>query len=91
VYDDKGQFEFANLMPGEYYLYTEFAYVKTRTQTEVVGYTDTYINGFFQGSSERTKDFQVASSGAAGIKKIIVIKKPGETISVTLKKTGSLL
>lgn len=91
VYDEKGQFEFTNLMQGDYYLYTEFAYVKTRTQTEVVGYTDTYINGFFQGSSERTKDYHVTSSGAAGIKKLISIKKAGETISVTLKKTGSLL
>ncbi|HCL05672.1 MAG TPA: hypothetical protein DHW64_06785, partial [Chitinophagaceae bacterium] len=45
VYDDDGHFEFTNLKPGEYLLYTEFGYVHTTTRTEVVGYTDTYING----------------------------------------------
>lgn len=91
VYDEKGNFEFTNLKPGEYYLYTEFAYLKSATHREVVGYTDTYINGFFQGSTERTKDYTVNYASSAGIKQLIEIKMDGETLSVILKKTGSIL
>lgn len=87
VYGEDGQFEFTNLMPGEYLLYTEFGYTHTSVRTEVVGYTDTYINGMFAGSSPRTNTYRVGSSAVAGIKKIVEIKKAGETVKVKLKKT----
>lgn len=87
VYDEDGHFEFTNLMPGEYLLYTEFGYTHTTTRTEVVGYTDTYINGMFQGSSANTETYKYGTNAVAGIKKIIQIKKAGETVSVKLKKT----
>jgi hypothetical protein len=87
VYDQAGHFEFTNLMPGEYLLYTEFAYTHTTSRTEVVGYTDTYINGMFQGSSANTQTYKYGTNAVAGIKKVIQIKKAGETVSVKLKKT----
>ena len=87
VYDQEGHFEFTNLMPGEYLLYTEFGYTHTTTRTEVVGYTDTYINGMFQGSSANTETYKYGTNAVAGIKKMIQIKKAGETISFKLKKT----
>lgn len=87
VYDNDGHFEFTNLMPGEYLLYTEFGYVHTSTHTEVVGYTDTYINGMFQGSSANTETHKYGTNAVAGIKKVIEIKKTGEKLAVKLKKT----
>jgi hypothetical protein len=87
VYDDKGNFEFVNLMPGDYVLYTEFGYVHTSHRTEVVGYTDTYINGMFQGTSANTEVNTYATNAAASIKKTVSISKDGETVSVKLKKT----
>lgn len=87
VYDDKGSFEFVNLQPGEYLLYTEFGYIHTSNRTEVVGYTDTYINGMFQGTSANTETYKVKGGASASIKKIITIKKEGERVSVKLKKT----
>ncbi|TWI85785.1 hypothetical protein IQ13_0954 [Lacibacter cauensis] len=87
VYDQEGHFEFTNLMPGEYLLYTEFGYTHTTSRTEVIGYTDTYINGMFQGSSANTKTYKYGTNTVAGIKKIISIKKEGETVTVKLKKT----
>jgi hypothetical protein len=87
VYDDDGHFEFTGLMPGDYMLYTEFSYLHTASRTEVVGYTDTYINGMFQGSSANTNTYNYNTNATAGIKKIVSIKKEGEKISVKLKKT----
>lgn len=87
VYDEKGNFEFVNLMPGDYLLYTEFGYVHTTSRTEVVGYTDTYINGMFQGSSANTQTYSYGVNAAATIKKVVTIKKEGETVSIKLKKT----
>jgi hypothetical protein len=69
VYDQEGHFEFTNLMPGEYLLYTEFGYTHTTTRTEVIGYTDTYINGMFQGSAANTQTYKYGTSAVAGIKK----------------------
>lgn len=87
VFGDKGEFEFTNLMPGEYVLYTEFGYVHTSNRTEVVGYTDTYINGMFHASTENTETFSYSTNASANIKKFVTIKRDGETAEVKLKKT----
>lgn len=87
VYDNDGHFEFTNLMPGDYLLYTEFGYVHTSVRTQVVGYTDTYINGMFQGSSANTVSYRENSHAGASIRKTVTIKKDGEKLSVKLKKT----
>jgi hypothetical protein len=86
VYDNAGNFEFTNLMPGDYLLYTEFGYEHTSVRTEVVGYTDTYINGMFQGTSANTEVKRYGTNAAASIKKVVTINKAGEKLSVKLKK-----
>lgn len=87
VYDNGGNFEFTNLMPGEYYLFTEFGYNHTASRTEVVGYTDTYINGLFQGSTANTEVYKYNTNATAAVKKIVTLKKEGEKVTVKLKKT----
>lgn len=87
VYDNEGHFEFLNLMPGDFLVYTEFGYVHTGVQTEVTGYTDTYINGMFQGSRANTKSYGYSTNASASVKKILTIKKEGDKVSVKLKKT----
>lgn len=87
IHDQEGHFEFVNLQPGDYMLYTEFGYTHTSTRTEVIGYTDTYINGIFQGSSANTETYKVSGNAAAAVQKIITIKTNGEKVNVKLKKT----
>ncbi|NLU92005.1 hypothetical protein [Chitinophaga sp. Ak27] len=87
VYDDEGHFEFVNLMPGEYLLYTEFGYDHSYSQTEVTGYTDHYINGMFQGTSANTVNRNYSTGTSAVVKKVVTVNKPGEKVEVKLKKT----
>lgn len=87
VYDNDGSFEFTNLMPGKYYLFTEFGYTHTASRTDIVGYTDTYINGLFQGTTANTEVNRYKTSAAATLKKIVTINKEGEKVTVKLKKT----
>lgn len=87
VYDDEGHFEFVNLMPAEYLVYTEFGYVHTGIKSEVVGYTDTYMNGMFQGTRENREYYGYSANAAASVKKIITLEKDGDKVSVKLKKT----
>lgn len=86
VYDDDGHFEFTSLMPGEYLLYTEFGYVHKTSNTEVTGYTDTYINGIFQGSNANTTTYNYNTSASAAIQKTITIKSDGEKAEVKLRQ-----
>lgn len=87
VYDDKGHFEFTNLMPGEYLLFTEFGYTHSFSRSEVVGYTDHYVNGLFQGSSTNTVSRGYQSNATAAPQKIVTIKKDGDKENIKLKKT----
>ena len=43
-----------------------------RYKTEVVGYTDTYMNGMFQGASENTTTNYGYSANASTIRKKIL-------------------
>jgi hypothetical protein len=88
VYDDKGHFEFVNLMPGEYLLFVEFGYTHTSRRNEVVGYTDHYVGGLFQGTSTNMGSRSYASNASASIKKIVTIEKEGEKVEIKLKKTN---
>lgn len=87
VYDNEGHFEFVNLMPAEYLVYTEFGYVHTGIKSEVVGYTDTYMNGMFQGSRENREYYGYSANASATVKKIVTIKSEGEKVTIKLKKT----
>lgn len=87
VYDDDGHFEFANLMRGEYLLTIQFIYEHSATESKVVGSTDTYINGAYQGSSDIKEWNSFVVGATANVKKVITIKEDGEKLSVKLKKT----
>lgn len=87
VYDDAGHFEFVNLMPGEYLLYTEFNFVHTWRQNDVVGYSDRYINGIYQGTITHTESHKYSKDAGATVKKMVTVSKPGEKVVVKLKKT----
>ncbi|MCW3464480.1 DUF3108 domain-containing protein [Chitinophaga nivalis] len=87
VYDEQGHFEFVNLMPGDYLLYTEFGYDHSYSQAEVVGYTDHYINGMFQGTSTNTVNRNYSTGAGAVVKKVVTVNKAGEKVEVKLKKT----
>lgn len=87
VFDDKGHFEFVNLMPGDYLIFAEFGYVHTSRRTEVVGYTDTYVNGLYQGTYTNTTTRSYAGNAGASVKKVVTIDKEGEKVEVKLKKT----
>lgn len=87
VYNDKGDFEFVSLMPGEYLLTIKFIYGHSATETKVVGSTDTYINGVYQGSNDIKEFNSFIAEATANVKKIITIKKDDEKVSVKLKKT----
>lgn len=87
VYDDNGNFEFLNLMPGEYLLTVKFTYAHSASETEVVGSRDTYVNGIYQGSNDITTTHNFVASATANVTKIITIKKDGDKESVKLKKT----
>lgn len=73
-------------MPGEYLLFAEFGYVHTEIGREVIGYTETYVNGIFHGSSERTAGYSEDKNSTASIRNFVTIKKDGDKLSIKLKK-----
>lgn len=87
VYDEEGHFEFTNLMTGEYLISTSFIYAHDATLTTVVGRTDYFINGNYQGSNAITNSENFVAGVKAKIKKIVTIKKEEEIISIKLSKT----
>lgn len=87
VYDNDGHFEFTNLMPGDYMLLTQFGYSHGTSRTQVTGYTDTYINGAYVGTSPNTNTYNYNVGAVADAKKIATIKQDGEKVTVKLKQT----
>lgn len=87
VIDNEGHFEFANLMEGEYLVSTSFVYSHDATLTTVVGQTDYFINGNYQGSNAITNSESYVADVKAKIKTIVTIKKEGEIVNIKLKKT----
>jgi hypothetical protein len=87
VYDDEGHFEFSNLMPGKYLLTTVFLFDHAASSTSVVGYSDYYTNGYYQGSSAITNTHYFDVALDAKIRKLVEINKDGEIVIVKLKKT----
>lgn len=86
VFNDKGNFEFANLMEGEYLLFTSFNYEDFFSKSEVVGKADVYVNGSYQGTEVYTDMFGYTQQGNANFYKFVTIKTNGETVNVKLKR-----
>lgn len=87
ISDNEGHFEFTNLMPGDYLLITQFTMKHGASQTEVTGYTDTYINGTYQGTNTNTTTHYFNVLMTASAQKVVTIKQDGETAVVKLKQT----
>lgn len=87
VYDNEGHFEFSNLMAGEYLVSTSFIYEHDATLTTVVGRTDYFVNGNYQGSDAITSAHNYVADVKAKIKTIVTINKDGEIVTIKLKKT----
>lgn len=86
IYNDKGNFEFANIMPGDYLIFTSFNYEDFYSQSEVVGKANVYVNGNYQGTEVYTDMFGYTQQGNANYKKIVTIKTNGETVNIKLKR-----
>lgn len=86
VYNDAGNFEFTNLMPGEYLLFTSFNYQDFFSKSEVVGKANVYVNGHYQGTEVYTDMFGYTQQGNANYQKNVTIEKNGETLKVKLKR-----
>jgi hypothetical protein len=86
IYDDKGHFEFSNLMNGEYLLFTSFNYEDFFSKREVTGKADVYVNGSYQGTEVYTDMFGYTQQGNANFYKFVTIQKNGEKIDVKLKR-----
>jgi hypothetical protein len=87
IYDDKGHFEFTNLMPGAYLLSTSFGYEHTSKRSEVTGVSDVYIGGNYVGSNVYSSVFAYSVAGTANIQKVVMIEEDGAKVQVKLKKT----
>lgn len=88
--DDNGAFEFKNLMIGKYYLITEFDYIRTKSTTRVEGYTSTYLNGMYIGSTPIEKVYHYNLNDRAFAFKVVEISKENETKKIKLRDTDSL-
>ncbi|MCU0436481.1 MAG: hypothetical protein MUC49_01100 [Raineya sp.] len=87
VYDDKGGFEFVNLMPGEYLLMTTFGYEHYFKKIQETGRANVYVNGNYVGTEVYTGAFGYTRNENANITKNVTIKTNGETVKTKLKKT----
>ena len=86
IVDNDGHFEFTNLMPGDYLLITQFTMTHGASQTQVTGYTDTYINGAYQGTNTNTTTHYFNVLMTASAQKVVTIKQDGENVTVKLKQ-----
>lgn len=90
IIDNKGTFEFSGLMPGQYFLVSEFSFISTKSTTRTEGYTHTYLNGMYIGSAPIERIYHYNVNEMAFAKKIVEIKKEGEVKKIKLRDTDSL-
>jgi hypothetical protein len=87
ITNDEGNFEFNNLMPGQYLLYSQFGYQHTQHASEVVGRKDYYVNNSYQGSSDILSYFTYGVNASAYVDKVVTIKNDGDVEHIKLKRT----
>lgn len=88
VYDDKGHFEFTNLMPGEYILSTSFGYTHNYTYQYYAGTSYLMHPSGAVLSSNNIYNSASASTGAtADIETLVTVKGDGEPLKINLKDT----
>lgn len=88
VYDDKGHFEFTNLMPGEYILITSFGYTHQYSYSYYAGTSSlVHPSGAVLSSSPIYKSANAATGATAEIEEIVTIKNDGDKLEIKLKDT----
>lgn len=88
VYDDKGHFEFTNLMPGEYILITSFGYTHQYSYSYYAGTSSlVHPSGAVLSSSPIYKSANAATGATADIEEIVTIKNDGDKLEIKLKDT----
>lgn len=87
VYDDNGHFEFSNLMPGEYLLFSAFGYEETYLKRENTGAANVFINGSYAGTELYSDVFEYARNATANAMKTFTINKDGETLDIKLRNS----
>jgi hypothetical protein len=88
VYDDKGHFEFTNLMPGEYILMTSFGYTHQYSYQYYAGTSSlVHPSGAVLSSSPIYNTANAATGVTASIEEIVTIKNDGDKLEIKLKDT----
>lgn len=86
VYDDKGHFEFTNLMPGEYIIMTTFGYTHNYKYSYYAGSSNlVHPSGAILSSQPIYNSVNASKGATANIEKIVSIQKDGEKVETTLK------
>ncbi|NSL87196.1 hypothetical protein [Chitinophaga solisilvae] len=86
VYDDKGHFEFTNLMPGEYILLTSFGYTHRYSYTYQSGTSSlVHPSGTVLSSSPIYSSGSGATGMTAEIEMKVTIRNDGDKVNVNLK------
>ncbi|NML21171.1 hypothetical protein HHL16_09815 [Pseudoflavitalea sp. G-6-1-2] len=86
VYDNKGHFEFTNLMPGEYILLTSFGYTHQYSYQYYAGTSSlVHPSGAVLSSSPIYKSANAATGARAEIELKVTIKNDGDKVDVNLK------
>lgn len=86
IYDDDGHFEFVNLMPGTYLIYSQFEFFENYVQDNVVGSRDHYMGNVYQGSSDILQRSRWSQKETAFSEEIVEISVNGEAKEIKLKK-----
>lgn len=88
VYDDKGHFEFTNLMPGEYILLTSFGYTHQYSYQYYAGTSSlVHPSGAVLSSNPIYNTANAATGVTADIEDIVTIKNDGDKLEIKLKDT----
>ncbi|MBC9914788.1 hypothetical protein [Chitinophaga varians] len=86
VYDDKGHFEFTNLMPGEYILFTTFGYTHRYSYSYQSGTSNlVHPSGAVLSSGPIYSSGSGATGATAEIEMKVTIRKDGDKVDVNLK------
>lgn len=86
VYDDKGHFEFTNLMPGEYILLTTFGYTHKYSYSYYAGQSNlVHPSGTVLSSSPIYNTASAATGATAEIEMKVTIKSNNDKVEVNLK------
>lgn len=86
VYDDKGHFEFSDLMPGTYIIMASFDFSNSYNYSYVSGYTDYYNYWGYTGSSTNYGTAKQSYVDKANAEKRVTIEKDGDKKEVNLRE-----